>query len=296
MAQTAVLRDETAAEWVPTERRWKALRRLLQSRTGRLAVVLVVLIAVPVALAPLLAPYGATEADFGSVLSGPSRAHWLGTDQLGRDLLSRLMYGGRISLTLSVVIVALAGTVGSILGAVAGYWQGMIGTLLMRAADVLLAFPGLLLALAISSTLGNGIGPVIVAAVTVSTPIYLRLVRGSVLVVAALPYIEAARTIGAPGWRILVFHLLPNVLTPILVQCSVQLAGVLLLISGLSFLGIGVQPPTPEWGVIVSDGRAFLHAAPHLSAFGGLTIMLAVLGFNLLGDGLRDAFDVRHAG
>jgi ABC-type dipeptide/oligopeptide/nickel transport system permease subunit len=296
MAQAAVLSEQLDAISARATRRWRPLRRFLQMRTGVLGAVLLILLVVPVATAPWLAPHAPNQADFQHVLSGPTSSHWLGTDQLGRDLLSRLMYGGRISLSLSVVIVALAAVIGSSLGAIAGYWQGPAGTLLLRLADVLLAFPGLLLALAIASTLGNGIGPVIVAAITVSVPIYLRLVRGAVLVVVALPYIESARTMGASEGRILLQHVMPNVLTPILVQCSVQLAGVLLLISSLSFLGIGVQPPTPEWGVIVSDGRAYLHAAAYLSAFGGLTIMLAVLGFNLLGDGLRDALDVRQAG
>lgn len=279
---------------VAQRRRWNAARRFVRQPTSVIGLGLLTVVIIAAALAPWLAPYGPTEPDFSNSLQGPSTAHLLGTDQLGRDLLSRLMYGGRVSLVLSVSIVAISSVLGTVLGGIAGYARGAVDQLVSRCADIVLAFPGLLLAIAITTVLGNGVMPVIWSAVIVSVPGYVRLVRGSVLSVSSFPYVEAARATGVPSWRILGRHILPNVLTPILVQCSVQLASVLLLISALSFLGIGVQPPTAEWGVIVSDGRAYLHAAFHLTLFGGLAIMIAVLGFNLVGDGLRDALDIRQ--
>jgi peptide/nickel transport system permease protein len=278
-------------------RSWLAFaRRFVQGRTGVVGIVLLSVLAFAALSAPVLAPYDPKGADFQHTLEGPSAAHWFGTDQLGRDLFSRLMYGGRVSLVIPLVVVALAASVGTLTGAFAAYGGGLIDAVVLRVADILLAFPGLLLALSIASVLGNGLRPVIIAAVVVSIPAYVRVVRGSVLGAKQLLYVEAARATGAPPWRIVLVHILPNTFTPVLVQCTVQLASVLLLVSALSFLGIGVQPPSTEWGLLVASGREFLHAAPHLTLFSGFTIMLAVLGFNLVGDGLRDARDIRVLG
>ncbi len=229
-------------------------------------------------------------------LQPPSAAHWLGTDQLGRDLLSRLVYGARISLVIGLTVVLLAGTLGTLVGIVAGYAGGVTEEGLMRVTDVFLAFPPLILAMAIAGALGPSLTNAIIAIAVVTWAIYARLARGQILSLRKQEFVEAARSVGARPSRILLRHLLPNALAPLLVQASFDMGAAIVSAAGLSFIGFGAQPPTPEWGVMISEGRNFISTEPWLSLFPGIAILLAVGAFNVLGDGLRDALDPRLRG
>jgi ABC-type dipeptide/oligopeptide/nickel transport system permease subunit len=243
--------------------------------------------------APLLAPYDPTKLHPAQVLAGPSRQFLLGTDNLGRDILSRLLYGSRLSLGTAALAAALIMTIGVTLGAVSGYFRGFVDTLVMRIVDVLLAFPSLVVALAIAGVLGPSVMHAMLGLVCVWWVGYARVVRGLVLSVRERPYVEAARTIGANNARVLWRHIMPNVVPPVIVLATLEIGQLLLAIAGLNFLGLGAQPPTPEWGAMLNEGRPFLQIAPQLMIYPGLAISLVVLGFNLLGDGLRDALDPR---
>ena len=287
------------AELRPVARRrspgfWSdALRRVVRSRaavSGGVIVGLFVLLAV---LAPLLAPYEPLRGRVVDRLQGPSAEHWLGTDELGRDVLSRVLYGARISLQIQVAAVGLALLVGTALGVTAGYigqWPDMV---IMRLVDIMMAFPGIFLALAIIAALGTGLANVIVASAIFLVPQFARVVRGSVLTLKEMEFVTAARALGERDLTIVARYLLPNSLAPIIVQTTLRMATVLLTASGLSFLGLGVQPPSPEWGAMLSNARSYMITAPHVATVPGLAIMLVVLGFNLLGDGLRDSLDPR---
>jgi len=255
--------------------------------------VLIALFALGAVLAAIIAPYDPIVQALGSRLDPPSAAHWLGTDQLGRDIASRLLYGARISLFIGLVVVATAGLVGTAVGLVAGYAGGLVDEALMRFTEIFLAFPPLILAMAIAGALGPSLTNAIIAIAAVTWAVYARLVRGQLLSLRRREYVEAARSIGASGPRILLRHLLPNVLAPLLVQASFDMGAAIVAAAGLSFIGFGAQPPTPEWGVMISEGRNFISTQPWLSLFPGLAILLAVGAFNLLGDGLRDLFDPR---
>lgn len=244
-------------------------------------------------LAPFIALADPLAQTLAAQLEPPSAAHWLGTDQLGRDVLSRLLYGARISLVIGLTVVLLAGTFGTLVGLVAGYAGGAVEEGLMRLTDVFLAFPPLILAMAIAGALGPSLTNAIVAIAVVTWAIYARLTRGQVLSLRRREFIEAARSIGASRSRILLRHLLPNALAPLLVQASFDMGAAIVSAAGLSFIGFGAQPPTPEWGVMISEGRNFISTEPWLSLFPGLAILLAVGAFNVLGDGLRDALDPR---
>jgi peptide/nickel transport system permease protein len=276
-------------------RRLVLVRRFARNRAAVLGMVLLGLLVLMSAFAPLVARQSPEQIDLGQAQQPPGVEHWFGTDQLGRDLWSRVVYGGRVSLLMSVAAVLLSVLIGIPLGALAGYLGGLIDTALMRLMDIMLSFPGILLALAISVALGRGLRPAIIAAAVVSIPIYVRLTRAAVLGIKNLPFVESAVTIGASRTRTLVRHILPNTLTPLIVQSSLQLASVLLLIASLGFLGLGVSPPTPEWGTLVADGRPYLRTASHITTLPGVVLILAVLAFNLIGDGLRDALDVKAA-
>lgn len=223
----------------------------------------------------------------------PSSEHWFGTDNLGRDVYSRVIYGTRVTLYVAFSSVFAGAIVGVTLGMVSGYYGRWVDGLIMRLMDVLLAFPGILLALAIIAALGASLNNVIVAIAIFSIPTFARIVRGSTLAVRQLEYIEAIRALGARDGKIIFQHVLPNVISPIIIQATLYIATAILIASGLSFLGLGAQPPIPEWGLMLAAGRDFIWNAIHVSLFPGLAIVLAVLSFNLLGDGLRDALDPR---
>jgi peptide/nickel transport system permease protein len=245
------------------------------------------------ALAPLLSPYDPVSADFANVLSPPTRAHPFGTDDIGRDILSRVVYGSRISLQAGLFTVAVALCIGLPLGLVAGYLGGRVDNVIMRALEVILSFPGLVLALGITAVLGPKLIHALFAIGVVFVPNFARLIRAQVLSVKEHDFVAAARALGASDRRLVLLHILPNCLAPLLVQSSFSVAFGILTEAALSFLGMGTQPPTPSWGIMLSAGRGYLEQAPWLGAFPGLAIFLAVLGFNLLGDGIRDALDPR---
>ncbi|PYN93830.1 MAG: hypothetical protein DMD91_29290 [Candidatus Rokuibacteriota bacterium] len=277
----------------PASLRAIALRQFRRSWVEQVRCVLVVLFLVVTALAPVLAPYDPIVADFANVLSPPTRAHPLGTDDIGRDILSRVIHGSRVSLQAGLFTVAIALTVGLPLGLVAGFRGGRVDDLIMRGIEVILSFPTLVLALGITAVLGPRLIHALFAIGIVFVPHFARLIRGQVLTVKENDFIAAARALGASDLRVMRLHVLPNCLAPILVQSSFSIAFAILTEAALSFLGLGTQPPTPSWGIMLAMGRGYLEQAPWLGAFPGLAIFITVLGFNLLGDGLRDALDPR---
>jgi peptide/nickel transport system permease protein len=266
---------------------------ILANPLNIVAFALIAVFALCAVLAPVLAPYDPLVQDLGSRLRPPSAEHWLGTDSLGRDIASRILYGARISLIIGVVVVTVAGVVGTAIGLVAGYAGGLVDEALMRLTEVFLAFPALILAMAIAGALGPSLTNAIIAIAAVTWAVYARLVRGQILSLRRREFVEAARAMGASRTRIVVRHLLPNALAPLMIQASFDLGSSIIAAAGLSFIGFGAQPPTPEWGVMISEGRNYISTQPWLSLFPGLAILLAVGSFNLLGDGLRDAFDPR---
>jgi peptide/nickel transport system permease protein len=271
----------------------RARAPILANPLNVVAIALIAVFAACAVLAPVLAPYDPLAQELGSRLQPPSPQHWLGTDSLGRDIASRILYGARISLVIGVVVVASAGVVGTAVGLVAGYAGGLVDEALMRLTEVFLAFPALILAMAIAGALGPSLTNAIIAIAAVTWAVYARLTRGQILSLRRREFVEAARAMGASRARILLRHLLPNALAPLMIQASFDLGSSIIAAAGLSFIGFGAQPPTPEWGVMISEGRNFISTQPWLSLFPGLAILLAVGSFNLLGDGLRDAFDPR---
>ncbi len=269
---------------------WRRLRRNRAAVAGAGIVLVFVLLAV---LAPALVPFNPIQGDLNDRLQSPSATHWLGTDELGRDLLSRILYGARVSLQIQIVAVVLALIVGVLLGSLSGYLGGYVDSIIMRCMDILLAFPGIFLALGIIAALGPGLVNLMFAAGISSIPQFARIVRASILSLKEREFVEAALALGSGSNRIMFRHLLPNCLAPIIVQSTLRMATVLLTASGLSFLGLGVQPPTPEWGAMLSNARSYLIVAPHVATIPGLAIMVVVVGFNLFGDGLRDTLDPR---
>ena len=265
--------------------------RLLSEPRSLLGVVLVVLVAFAALFGPALSSYGPDTPDFLATLAAPSAAHWLGTDDLGRDVLARILFGARISLLVGLGSVVAALLLGAPIGLLAGYAGGWTDGILMRCLDVLLAFPGILLALGITAALGASLPVTIAAIALVNLPILARIARGQALALRNLDYVTAERALGFGGATILRRTILPNALSPLLVQASVLLASSVITESYLSFLGLGVQPPTPSWGNMLHDAVGFLDQAVWLACFPGLAIFLTVLGFNLLGDGLRDRLD-----
>ncbi|HVT02663.1 MAG TPA: ABC transporter permease [Thermoanaerobaculia bacterium] len=244
--------------------------------------------------APLIAPFDPAVQDTARRLEGPSKDHLLGLDDLGRDVLSRILYGARVSLRVGFSVVILAATAGVALGAIAGYFGGIVDTLIMRLCDILLAFPGILLAIGMVAVLGPSLNNVILALATIGWVGYARLVRGQVLKVREMEFVTAARALGAQSSRVILRHVLPNALNPVIVMATLGLAGAILSEAALSFLGLGVQPPTPSWGAMLTSGRRYLGLANHLAIFPGAAIMLAVMGLNFLGDGLIDALDPKY--
>jgi peptide/nickel transport system permease protein len=270
-----------------------ALRRLSRNKLAIVGLAIMGLFLLTAFLAPLLSPYDPIAQELALRRRPPSQEHVLGRDDLGRDILSRIIFGARLSLQVGVLSVGFAIVIGALVGAVAGYAGGWVDNIMMRFMDIMLAFPALLLAIAIVTILGPGLLNMLYAIGIVSIPAYARIVRGSVLSAKEQDYVLAARAVGVPPIRILFRNIFPNVLTPLLVQGTLGIGTAILDAAGLSFLGLGAQPPEPEWGAMLGQGRYSMFTAPHIVVFPGLAIMLTVLGFNLLGDGLRDALDPR---
>jgi peptide/nickel transport system permease protein len=269
---------------------WRVLRR---DRTAMLGLLLVVSLVAAAVLAPLLAPHDPNEVDVARKYLAPSREFLLGTDNLGRDILSRLLVGARLSIGTSVVAGLSIGVLGLVMGMLAGWFGGAVDLVISRVVDILLAFPLFLLALGITGLVGPGLRNLTLALVSIAWAGYARIVRSAVLAERGKPYVEAARAAGASEGRVLRKHVLPNVVAPVLVLTTLDMGVVLLAVSGLSFLGLGVEPPTAEWGAMLAEGRNYLDQGPQMTVFPGAAIFLMVLGFNLLGDGLRDALDPR---
>ncbi len=267
-------------------------RRLTKNKAAMVGAVLVGLFVVSALFAPLLAPYDPLEP-VAPPLEPPSASHPLGTDYLGRDILSRIIFGARVSLQVGVAAVGIALVVGTLVGAVSAYYGGWADLIVMRVMEIMLSFPSILLAIAIMAIMGPQLINAMIAVGIVAIPTYARLVRSSVLSVKEHEYTEAAVAIGATDLRIILLHVLPNCLAPLIVQATLGIATAILDTAALSFLGLGAQPPTPEWGAMLSDTREYIQRAPWVMTFPGLAIMISVLGFNLLGDGLRDALDPR---
>jgi ABC-type dipeptide/oligopeptide/nickel transport system permease subunit len=254
---------------------------------------LVILLAIVSILAPTLAPYDPLKVDMTYALKPPDGQHLMGTDQLGRDIFSRVLYGGRLSLPVGLIAVLVGVIGGGILGLSAGYYGGWIDTVVMRLVDIMLVFPSILLALLIMSITGPGLSNVMIAVGISGIPRYARLYRGCILSVKENTYVEAARTIGARGTRIMVRHLLPNVIAPVIVYATLGVSTAILWAAALSFLGLGAQPPRVEWGSMINYGRNYISLAWWLTFFPGMAITLAILGLNMAGDGLREALDPR---
>jgi peptide/nickel transport system permease protein len=270
---------------------WRRLRRHRLAMLGLAIIAGIVLLAV---FAPVVSPADPLAIDYAHAAVPPGVAgHPLGTDAVGRDILARLIFGTRISLQVGFIAVGIAATIGTTVGLVAGYRGGVIDNVLMRTVDVFIAFPVIVLAIAIIAVLGPNLVNVIIALGLVAWTTYARVVRGQVLVLREQDFVQAARAMGTSDGRIIVRHILPNTLAPIIVLATVGIAAAIIAEAALSFLGLGVQPPTPSWGTMLNEGRGFLRTAPHISTFPGLAIMVTVLGFNFLGDGLRDALDPR---
>lgn len=269
---------------------WRSLRRNGPALVALAFLLLVTLAAIG---AELIAPYSPTTIAPLDALQGPSPSHWLGTDHFGRDTLTRIMFGGRTSLQITAAAVVIAASAGVLLGLVAGYYRGRIDEAIMRSVDVVLAFPGILLALVIVTVLTPGVVSVVLAVGVAGIPHFARVARGATLTVMSTQYVEAARVCGCSDGRIIGRHVLPNIMAPVIVLITIAAGTSLLTAAALSFLGLGPQPPTPEWGAMLTIGRDYLRVAPWLMVFPGLVISATVLSVNLLGDGLRDALDPR---
>lgn len=272
----------------PLREFWK---RLLRQKLAMFAAGVLAVLVFSAAFAPWIAPYDPTSPDYNQILSPPSAAHWAGTDAFGRDILSRIIFGGRISLAVGVLSVTIGGIVGIALGLIAGFYGRWLDSLIMRASDVLFAFPGILLAIGVIAILGPGIDNVIYAVAVFSVPTFARLVRGSTLALKNAPYVDAARATGVKNRWLMLRHILPGTLPSVIVYFSMRVGTSILTAAALSFIGLGAQPPSPEWGAMLADGRSFIGVASHVTLYPGLAIFITVLAFNLLGDGLRDALD-----
>jgi peptide/nickel transport system permease protein len=271
----------------------KTLRRLLKNKSGILGLTIVLVFIALAVLADLVSPYPPREMHPDDRMQPPSSTYLLGTDGFGRDVLSRLIHGARVSLTVALLSVTAAGVLGCALGISSGYVGGRFDNLVMRVMDVFFAFPAILLALGIVAALGSGSKNAILAIALVYTPIFARVARGPVLATKEMEYVTAAHSVGVPSTRIVSRHVLPNISAPIIVQISLALSWAILTEAALSFLGLGTQPPQPSWGNMLSESRRLMELAPWTAIFPGLAIMFAVLGFNLLGDALRDVLDPR---
>ncbi|PNV60734.1 ABC transporter permease [Clostridium sp. chh4-2] len=269
------------------------MHRLKRNKMAMLGLVVIVLMTLAAVFAPIIAPFGYEQQDLYHIFAAPGGDHLFGTDNLGRDILSRLLYGGRQSLKIGIVSVAIASTLGIIIGSVAGFYGGRVDNLLMRFLDIFQAVPALLMSIAIATTLGPGINNAMLAIGITTIPGYARMTRASFMSVRGMEYVEAATAINATDFRIILKHILPNAISPMIVQITMGVASSILAAASLSFMGLGAQPPLPEWGAMLSAGRTYIRDYPYLCIIPGVVIMMAVLSLNMLGDGLRDALDPR---
>ncbi len=268
---------------------WRALRRNRAALIGAFILLVWFFIALT---APYIIPYDPDQQNLADRLQPPNITHWFGTDELGRDIFSRVLYGARISIPIGLIVVALSSLMGMFVGGISGYIGGLFDEIVMRVADAVLAFPSLVLAMAITAALGPSINNAMLAIVVVLWPTYARVMRGQVLAIKSMEFIEAAHAIGVPNWRIFLRHVLPNSYTPILVKATLDIGNAIIIAAGLSFIGLGAVPPTPEWGAMISMGR-LKFAQWWIATFPGLAMFTVIIGFNFLGDGLRDILDPR---
>ncbi len=269
---------------------WEAFK---SNRVALVALSIIVFVIIVTLIGPHITPYDPYDFDLRKARQPPSREHILGADELGRDILSRLLVGARYTVGISVVSIAIGASLGTLLGLISGYKGGFSDSLIQRVNDVLLAFPTILLAIALVAFKGPGVSSLILAIAVSFMPVYVRLVRASVLQVVVEDYIAAVKLLGLGSWRIMLRHVLPNVMSPVIVQATYHMGLAILVASALGFLGLGVPPPTPEWGSMIGTGKVYLFSAPHIVVFPGLFISITIIAFNILGDGLRDALDPR---
>ncbi|MCD8398027.1 MAG: ABC transporter permease [Lachnospiraceae bacterium] len=267
------------------------IRRMTKSFSAKLGVILFVVIVLFCLIGPFFSPYGVNDVDLLNMYAGPSANHILGCDALGRDMCTRLMYGGRYSLALGIAASVFGAFVGVVIGSIGGYFGGITETLIMRLMDVWSALPGTLLCILISSAMGNGFFPTVIALTVGGVPGTVRMIRGQILTERSKEYIEAAQSINCSSLVIMFKHLLPNVIQPIIVTTTMGIGSTMIMAASLSYIGLGIQPPSPEWGAMLSDGRSYIRTNPHLLLVPGLAIALTVFAINLMGDGIRDALD-----
>ena len=294
MAESTLGPPHAASDSASRSRRSRVLDAYLRNRLAVVGSIVLVVLVGGAVLAPWISPHDPLTMNLVNAYAPPgSEGHLLGTDNFGRDILSRLMHGARISLFIGLVVVSIAASIGTVLGLLAGYLGGWVDDLIMRAVEIFYAFPFLVLAIAVIAVFGPSIFNVMWVLGLVSWPLYARLVRAQVLALRSIEYVEAARASGMGTLRVMFRHVLPNTLTPVVVAATFGIPEAILASAALGFLGMGVQPPTPEWGVMISEGKDFIRRAPYLITWPGVAIMLVVLGFNFVGDGLRDALDPR---
>lgn len=288
MSATTVVVEPTEKMRKPLAEFW---RRFKKQKVAVIALGFIITLVLMAVFAPFVAPYDPTIPDYNAVLQGPSLAHWAGTDTYGRDIFSRIIWGARISLSVGFLSVTLGALAGVSLGIISGYYGRWVDSAVMRLCDLLLAFPGILLAIAVIAILGPGITNVIYAVAIFSIPVFARLARGTTLQLKRTVYVDASRAIGVKDRVIMLRHILPGTLPNVIVYFSMRIGTSILTAASLSFIGLGAQPPSPEWGAMLADGRSYMGVADHLTLFPGIAIFVTVLGFNLFGDGLRDALD-----
>lgn len=290
-----VVRSEASLMTLRSSPRLRSLKsfylKLKRNKAALVGGYLIIFLMIVSAIGPYFLSHGINDVDYTVRLQPPSTDYWFGTDHNGRDIFSRIIYGAQITLLVGFLSVVIGGAAGVVIGIVSGFYGGKIDAVIMRLMDVLLAFPGILLALAIVSILGPSTINVVFAVAINSVPAFARIVRGSTLVTKRLEYVDASRALGASDFRLIFINILPNVMSPLIVQSTLSIATAILTASGLSFLGLGAQPPSPEWGAMLNEGRGYMHDAGHIALFPGLAIVIAVLAFNLFGDGVRDALD-----
>ncbi len=288
MSATSVVVEPTQKMRRPLAEFW---RRFKKQKVALVALIFIIALVLAAILAPVIAPYDPSAPVYNAVLQGPSGDHWAGTDAYGRDIFSRIIWGARISLAVGFLSVTLGALFGVTLGIVSGFYGGWVDSIIMRICDLLLAFPGILLAIAVIAVLGPGITNVIYAVAIFSIPVFARLARGTTLQLKRTVYVDASRAIGVADRVIMLRHILPGTLPNVIVYFSMRIGTSILTAAALSFIGLGAQPPSPEWGAMLADGRTYMGVADHLTLFPGIAIFVTVLGFNLFGDGLRDALD-----